>query len=237
MTSSTSDGGIVRTTSPVKVRTCDDDAARTPRHGEVQLAVLRRQLARALRGRVRPRRAPRGAGSRGSRPWSTAPALAGGHRRRGRSGGAGAGAAGRGAGRRKVSWPISKVIVTAVIGRPRADLSRLNRRPALSRRAREQQGVVGELLLQGALELRVDLADAALGHAEDVADLAQREVLDVEQDGDLALALGQRVEGAAELVLAGLGGRGLLGVEALVAVRRACRCARRSSRRRRSRAC
>src|SRR3954470_22667391 len=83
---------------------------------------------------------------------------------------------------------------------------------------REQQRVVGELLLERALELRVDLADAALGDAHDLADLAQREVLDVEQDGDLALALRQGVERPAELRL-GLGGGGLaLGVQAAVAV-------------------
>src|SRR5262245_2510997 len=58
----------------------------------------------------------------------------------------------------------------------------------------EQQRVLGQLLLERALELRVDLADAALGHAEDVADLAQREVLDVEEDGDLALALRELLE-------------------------------------------
>ena len=40
-----------------------------------------------------------------------------------------------------------------------------------------------------------------LGDAEDLADLGQRQVLDVEQDGDLALALGQAGEGLAELVL------------------------------------
>ena len=80
----------------------------------------------------------------------------------------------------------------------------------------EQRRVVGELLLERALELRVDLADAALGHAEDLADLAQREVLDVEQHRDLALALRQHVERAAELVLGGLGRRRLLGVQARV---------------------
>src|SRR3712207_2747986 len=49
------------------------------------------------------------------------------------------------------------------------------------------------------------------------SDLAQREVLDVEQDGDLALAPGQRLEGAAELLL-GLRHRGrVLRVQAHVA--------------------
>ena len=43
---------------------------------------------------------------------------------------------------------------------------------------------------------RVDLADAALGDAEDLADLGQRHVLDVEQDGDLALAAREAGEGA-----------------------------------------
>src|SRR5215213_6883819 len=78
----------------------------------------------------------------------------------------------------------------------------------------EQRLVRRQVLAQRALELRVDLADAALGDAEDLADLAQREVLDVEEHRDLALALGQRLERAAELVL-GLGAlRGLLRVAA-----------------------
>src|SRR4051794_25670592 len=81
---------------------------------------------------------------------------------------------------------------------------------------REEDAVLGQLGLQRALELRMDLADTALGEAEDVADLPQREVLDVEQDGDLALALGQRIERAAEALLRVRGGGGLLGVEAPV---------------------
>jgi uncharacterized protein YjiS (DUF1127 family) len=55
----------------------------------------------------------------------------------------------------------------------------------------EQRRVVVELRAQRLLELAVDLADAGLRDAEDLADLGQRHVLDVEQDGDLALTLGQ----------------------------------------------
>ncbi len=51
----------------------------------------------------------------------------------------------------------------------------------------EERRIVRERGAQLLLRLPVDLADAALGDAEDVADLAQREVLDVEQDRDLAL--------------------------------------------------
>ncbi len=47
----------------------------------------------------------------------------------------------------------------------------------------------------------MDLADAALGDTEHLADLAQGEVLDVEQDGDLALAAPKRGERAAEVLL------------------------------------
>src|SRR3712207_8033281 len=50
-------------------------------------------------------------------------------------------------------------------------------RPRL-RDGREQRLVGGELLAQRPLELRVDLADPALGDAEDLADLAQGEVLE-----------------------------------------------------------
>ena len=69
---------------------------------------------------------------------------------------------------------------------------------------------------EGLLHLAVDLADAALGDAEDVADLGERQVLDVEQHGDLALALRQLGEGGAELLLGLLGRRGVLGVDAVV---------------------
>ena len=71
-------------------------------------------------------------------------------------------------------------------------------------------------LLERALELRVDLAHAALGDAEDVADLTQREVLDVEKDGDLALAPRQPLERRAEPLLGLLGGGRVLGIEPLV---------------------
>jgi len=47
----------------------------------------------------------------------------------------------------------------------------------------------------------VDLADAALRHAEHVADLTQRHVLYVEQDGDTPLALRQSLEGVAKPLL------------------------------------
>ena len=67
------------------------------------------------------------------------------------------------------------------------------------------------------LSCAVDLADAALGHAEDLADLAQGEVLDVEQHGDLALAareLRERARGSGPS--RSLRGGGVLGIEALV---------------------
>src|SRR4051794_7631179 len=51
------------------------------------------------------------------------------------------------------------------------------------------------------LRLAVDLADAALGDTHHLADLGHREVLDVEEDGDLALALGQLAERLPEAVL------------------------------------
>src|SRR4051812_30586323 len=61
----------------------------------------------------------------------------------------------------------------------------------------EEESVFGaELVPQAPLELSVDLADAALGHAVKVADLAQRQLLDVEQHGHLALARRQLLEGA-----------------------------------------
>src|SRR3954451_22410551 len=81
---------------------------------------------------------------------------------------------------------------------------------------REERGVLRQLALERALEARVDLADAALGHAEHVADLAQRHVVDVEHHGHLALALGQALEGAAEAVLGLADRRGVLGIHALV---------------------
>ena len=63
----------------------------------------------------------------------------------------------------------------------------------------------------------MDLADAALGHAEDVADLAQREVLDVEQDGDLAriaVAAGERWDDFVRWTL----GQGFAGLENLILI-------------------
>src|SRR5690606_37493873 len=73
----------------------------------------------------------------------------------------------------------------------------------------EEQRLVLERAAELALQLAVDLADAALGDAEDLADLAQREVLDVEQHRDLPLAPRQRLEGGAEALLR----RRLLGAE------------------------
>ena len=55
----------------------------------------------------------------------------------------------------------------------------------------------------------MDLADAAFGDPEDLADLTQGEVLDVEQHGDLAIATREGGEGAAEALL-GLGLRRLV---------------------------
>ena len=63
----------------------------------------------------------------------------------------------------------------------------------------------------------MELADAALGDPEDLADLAQRQVVDVEQNGDLALAGGQALKGLAEALL-GLAGDGEL-LETLTALR------------------
>src|SRR6476659_2861729 len=54
---------------------------------------------------------------------------------------------------------------------------------------REQLGVRVELGSQRLLHPPVDLTDAALGDAEDLAYLGQRQVLDVEHHGDLALTL------------------------------------------------
>src|SRR3954469_70506 len=73
-----------------------------------------------------------------------------------------------------------------------------------------------EGLAQLLLHLAMDLADARFGDAEDVADLGERQVLDVEHHGDLALTLGQRGEGGTELVLGLGGGRRVDGVETLV---------------------
>ena len=100
--------------------------------------------------------------------------------------------------------------------------------PALRRGLRAKRCPVGTLLgdhgeellvgleglAQRLLHRRVDLTDAALGDAEDLADLGQRHVLDVEQDGDLALAAREAGEGGAEQVLGlALGG----GVERILA--------------------
>ena len=94
----------------------------------------------------------------------------------------------------------------------RAPSSRANlptgKRPRRARRGalgdEAEQLLVGlQLRAQGLEDLRVQLADAALGHAEDLADLAQRQVVDVEQHGDLALARGQAVECLAEALLGG----------------------------------
>src|SRR5438270_655779 len=71
-----------------------------------------------------------------------------------------------------------------------------------------EEGRVGvERVAEALLQAGVETAHAALGHTEHLADLAQREVLDVEQDRQLALALGQAPERAAELLL-GLHARG-----------------------------
>src|SRR6185437_13080533 len=70
----------------------------------------------------------------------------------------------------------------------------------------EEVRVAAQGLAEAVLELAVDLADAALGHAEDLTDLAERHVLHVHQHRDLALALAQCGERAAELGL-GLGHR------------------------------
>src|SRR5947199_88648 len=56
-------------------------------------------------------------------------------------------------------------------------------------------------------------AHAALGHAEHLADLAERQVLHVEEHGELTLALAQARERAAELLLGLRARRGPLGVE------------------------
>src|SRR3954471_6567461 len=76
----------------------------------------------------------------------------------------------------------------------------------------EERLVLGERRAQRALELGVDLADAALGDAEDIADLAERELLDVQEDRDLALTAGEQAEGAAEAVLRVAHRRDVLGV-------------------------
>src|SRR4051794_5845615 len=62
----------------------------------------------------------------------------------------------------------------------------------------EQRLVVAQRAGEVAAQLAVQLADAALGHAEEVAYLAQRELLDVEQDGDLALPARKLVKGLTE---------------------------------------
>src|SRR5256885_51705 len=65
----------------------------------------------------------------------------------------------------------------------------------------EERRLRGELLAELPLQLAVDLADTALGDTEDVADLTKGQVLHVEEDGDLALALRQAAERLAELLL------------------------------------
>src|SRR4051794_26412472 len=109
--------------------------------------------------------------------------------------------------------PISKVILPSVVGRSAPVLKSRGR---LSD-GREEERILVELGLKGPLDLRMDLADAAPLAAEDVADLTQREVLDVEEDGDLALALRQLLERRAELGLGLRRRRRVLGVEPLVA--------------------
>src|SRR5256885_16331345 len=60
-------------------------------------------------------------------------------------------------------------------------------------------GLVGilipEVVPEKAYGLGVDLADARFGYAQDVADLGQREPLEVIQGDDDLLSFGQRVDG------------------------------------------
>src|SRR5215217_3719545 len=76
------------------------------------------------------------------------------------------------------------------------------------------QVVALEAALQPENGLGVELRDARLGHAEDLADLAQREVLVVVERDDELLALGQRRDRVGEPVLE------LRGVEQLLRVGR-----------------
>jgi hypothetical protein len=74
-----------------------------------------------------------------------------------------------------------------------------------------QQGRVAlQRLAKTALEVPVDLADPALGNAEDLARLAQREVAHVQQHGDRALARREPVERVPEALDRALPHRGVL---------------------------
>ena len=62
----------------------------------------------------------------------------------------------------------------------------------------QQRGVRRELLLEPVLELRVDLAHPALGHAELLADLRLRQVAREAQGEDAPLALGEVLDEPAD---------------------------------------
>jgi hypothetical protein len=105
--------------------------------------------------------------------------------------------------------------IALLIGRPAANLSgglRDRPQPTAEKSTLSSASCVLSVRLSWEWIWQTRLSE----HAEDLADLAQREVLDVEQHGDLALALGQRLEGAAEALLGVRGGGGVLGIEAAV---------------------
>src|SRR5665213_3096095 len=58
----------------------------------------------------------------------------------------------------------------------------------------QQSRVASQPFAQTALELGVDLADAALGDAEDLADLLEVEIVEVKEDGDVSLARAQALQ-------------------------------------------
>jgi hypothetical protein len=75
----------------------------------------------------------------------------------------------------------------------------------------DQELLVGlKLLAQVPLQLTVDLADAAPRDSEDRTDLAQRQVVHVQQHGDLATAFRQASVRAEETVLGPLADGGCL---------------------------
>ena len=79
---------------------------------------------------------------------------------------------------------------------------------------REEVARVGELGAQPRAQPRVELRGAALGDPDRLAGLAQRQPLDVEEDREDLLALGQPREGGAERVLRLLAGGDVEGVVA-----------------------
>src|SRR6476661_3047130 len=93
-----------------------------------------------------------------------------------------------------VADPARRAAAQALLPRPRPRLTG----SAACAPSTEGSGDVGEVGAQVEHGLGVQLADAALGHAEDATDVGQRQTLEVEEADDDLLPLGQVLHGAGQ---------------------------------------